>query len=125
MVGRLLAFLEDVGHAEGVAHFDEPITQSRREAIVDAVESARLPRGDELLFFVDFHFLYLVASNAETDLRPDAQSRNHGFVLVVLGPFAEIDVEEQWHINIMRLFQVADSVVVFANPLFELVPCRE
>ena len=59
-----------------------------------------------------------IASNAETDLRPDAQSWNHRFVLVVLSPLAEIDVEQQRHINIMRLFQVADGVVVFANPLF-------
>ena len=94
MFGGFFTFLENIGHAEGVAHFDEPITQRRREAIVNAVETAFLPWRDVLYFRSAFHFLNLVAADAETDLWPDAQPWNLGFVFVVLVPLAEIDVKQ-------------------------------
>ena len=94
MVGGFLAFLEDIGHAEGVAYLDEPIAQRRREAIVNTVETAFFPRCNVLLFPLSFHFLHLVAAYAETNLRPDAKPWNLGFVFVVLVPFAEINVEQ-------------------------------
>lgn len=113
MVGGFRAFFEDIGHAEGVAHLDEPIAQRRRDAIVNAVETAWFPRRDELLFLLAFHFHDVVPAYTETDLRPDAQTRYHGFVLIVIVPFAEVDVEQQWHIDVVRLLHVADGVVAF------------
>ena len=114
MIGGFLAFLEDIGHAVGVAHLDEPIAQCRCNTVVDAVEAASLPRGDDLLLlFFALHIDYLVAAHAETDLRPDAQSRNLGFVLVVFVPFAEVDVEQQRHIDIMGLLQITNGVEDF------------
>ena len=64
MVGGFFAFLEDIGHAEGVAHFDEPITQRRCEAVIKAVETAKLPWRDVLfLGFLLFHVHNVVATN--------------------------------------------------------------
>ena len=94
MVGRLFAFLKDVGHAEGVAHLNEPITDSSYESVVDAVEAAKLPRGDVLLPLFAFHFHDIVAADAETDLRPDTKPRNHRLVFVVFVPAAQVDVEQ-------------------------------
>ena len=115
MVGRLSAFLEDIGHAEGVAHLDEPITHCCSEAVIDAVERAFLPRRDVLLFRSAFHFFHLVSADAETDLRSDAQSWDLGFVLVVLVPLAEVDVEQQRHGDVMRLLQVTDAVIALVQ----------
>lgn len=113
MVGGFCAFLEDIGHAEGVAHLDEPIAQRCCDAIVNAVETTWLPRRDELLFLLAFYLHNVVPAYTETDLRPDAQTRYHGFVLVVIVPLAEVDVEQQRHIDVVRLLHVADGVVAF------------
>ena len=95
MVSRFLAFFEDIGHAVGVAYFDEPITQRCRDAIVEAVEAASFPWGDELLMFpFAFHLLYFIAPDAKADLWSDTQSRYSGFVMLVFSPLAEIDVEQ-------------------------------
>lgn len=102
MVGGFLAFLEDISHAVGIAHLDEPIAQRRCNAVVNTIETASLPRGNDLLLLLfALHIDHLVASHAEADLWPDAQSRDLGFVLVVFVPFAEVDVEQQRHIDIM------------------------
>ena len=111
MVGRLFDSFEDIGHPVGITHFDVPIAQCRSEAIVDAVETARDPRGDVLLFLFAFHLIYFIATYAKSNLRSDAQPRNHGFVFIVLFPFSEVYVEQQRHINIMRLLQVTNGVV--------------
>ena len=108
VVGGLLAFLEDVGHAEGVAHLDKPIAESRCQAIVDAVEAALFPRDDVLLLSLSLHVGDVVAANAKTDLRPDAQPRNHRLVFVVFVPFPKIDVEQQRHINVVRLAEITN-----------------
>jgi len=113
MVGGFFAFLEDIGHAEGVAHLDEPITQRYCEAIVDAVETAWLPWGDVLLFLLAFHFHDVGAAYAKPNLRSDAQAWYHGFVFVVLVPFAEIDIEQQRHVDVVRFFLVSYGVVAF------------
>ena len=111
MVGGFLAFLEDIGHAEGVAHLDEPIAQRRRDAIIDAVETAQLPRRDELLFLLAFHLHNVVAAYAKAYLWSDAKPWDHGFVLVVIIPPAEVDVEQQRHIDVVRLLHEAHCVV--------------
>ena len=72
VVGGFLAFLEDIGHAEGIAHLNEPITQGCGEAILDAVEAAFFPRRDELLFPSAFYFFHFIAADAKSDLWPDA-----------------------------------------------------
>ena len=114
MVGGFLAFLEDIGHAVGVAHLDEPIAQCRCNAVVNAVEAASLPWGDDLLFLLfALHIDYLVAAHAKTDLWPDAQSRDFGFVLVVFVPFAKVDVKQQRHIDIMGLLKITNGVEDF------------
>lgn len=118
MVGGLFAFLEDVGHAEGVAHLDIPIADGRREAIVEPIVAASLPRRDDLLLLLfALHTGHIVAAQAEANLWSDAQPRNHRFILVVLGPFAKVDSEQQRHIDIMRLLHVADGVVAIIQAL--------
>ena len=119
VVGGLFAFLEDIGHTVGVAHLNKPITHRSREAIIDAVEAARFPRGDILLLFL-FHFQihHIVAAYAKADLWPDAQSWNHGFILIILVPFAEIEVEQQRHVDVVRLLLVADGVVAGVQAFF-------
>ena len=113
MVSRLFALFEDIGHAVGVAHLNVPIAQSGSEAIVDTVETAWLPRGKVLLFLLALHIQHFIATYAEADLRPDAQSWNHRFIFVVLIPFSEVDVEQQRHVDVVRLLLVLDGVVAF------------
>ena len=115
MVGGFSAFLEDVGHAKGVAHFDEPIAHRSREAVVEPVVTASFPRGDVLLFLFFFFFQHLVATDAKADLWPDAQSRDFGFVVVVFCPSAEIDVEQQRNVNVVRPLLISDGIVVFVK----------
>ncbi len=116
MVGRLSALLENIGHAEGVAHLNKPIAHCRREAVVDAVEAARLPRRDVLLLLLAFFYIIdLVAADAKTNLRPNTQTHYLGFILVIFFPFAEIHVEQQGHVDVVRLFEKADGVATFVQ----------
>ena len=113
MVGGFLAFLEDIGHAEGVAHLNEPVAEGCGEAVVDAVEAARFPRGDILLLVLfHLHFHHLIASDAESDLRPDTQARYPRFILVVFVPTAQVDIEQQRNVDVVRLLHVTDGAVV-------------
>lgn len=72
MVGGFSTVLEDIGHAEGVTHLDEPIAQCCREAIVEPIVAASFPRGNVLLFLFAFHVQHFVAADAEADLWPNA-----------------------------------------------------
>ena len=115
MVGGFPAFLEDISHAKSVAHFDEPIAHRCREAVVEPIVAASFPRSDVLLFLFAFHVQHLVAADAKADLWPNAQSWNLGFIVVVLCPSAEIDVNQQRYVDVVRPVLISDGIVVFVK----------
>lgn len=94
---RWCSAFQHIADAVGVAHLNKPIGHCRRNAIVEAVESAILPRGNLLFLGFAFYVVQVAPRNADTYLGTYAQPQHPSFALVGVLPFTHVDIKQDRH----------------------------